>query len=123
MLTQRHTFGRTEAALEARLNELQQQFQSFEQLTTEGNYLAAREVVLLIQNELNELNRFIEHIPLLLSDAQVEIPAQLDNIIEGYRELLEKEYVLDHLPVEKEVEAIPWKSIGSACVVRNACCR
>ncbi|KFZ41785.1 septation ring formation regulator EzrA [Anoxybacillus flavithermus] len=109
MLTQRHTFGRTEAALEARLNALHQQFQTFEQLTTEGNYLAAREVVLLIQNELNELQRFIEHIPLLLSDAQVEIPAQLDNIIEGYRELVEKGYVLDHLPIEKEVEAIRGK--------------
>ncbi|WP_461202742.1 septation ring formation regulator EzrA [Anoxybacillus sp. TBDG-1] len=109
MLTQRHTFGRTEAALEARLNALHQQFQTFEQLTTEGNYLAAREVVLLIQNELNELNRFMEHIPLLLSDAQVEIPAQLDNIVEGYRELLEKGYVLDHLPVDKEVETIRGK--------------
>lgn len=109
MLTQRHTFGRTELALETRLNALQQQFQTFEQLTTEGNYLAAREVVVVIQNELHELNRFIEQIPLLLSDAQIEIPAQLDNIVEGYRELLEKGYVLDHLPVDKEVEEVRGK--------------
>lgn len=109
MLTQRHAFGCTEVALEERLNALQNQFQTFEQLTTEGNYLAAREVVVVIQNELHELNRFIEQIPLLLSDAQIEIPAQLDNIVEGYRELLEKGYVLDHLPVEKEVEAIRGK--------------
>ncbi len=122
MLTQRHTFGRTETALESRLNTLQQQFQTFEQLTAEGNYLAAREVVLLIQNELNELNRFIEQIPLLLSDAQVEIPAQLDNIVEGYRELLEKGMCLTIFQLTKK-----WRrsaeSVRSACAVRNACCR
>ncbi|GMB07325.1 septation ring formation regulator [Thermolongibacillus altinsuensis] len=109
LLTHRHSFGNAEMSLEQRVNELQEKFHEFTELTKEGNYLAAREVVLYINNELNELNELIEQIPLLLSDCQVEIPAQLDNILDGYREMLEKGYILDHLPIEKEVEEIRQK--------------
>jgi septation ring formation regulator len=109
LLTHLHSFGNAEAPLERRVNELQGKFHEFTELTKEGNYLAAREVVLFIGNELNELNELIEQIPLVLSDCQVEIPAQLDNILDGYREMLEKGYILDHLPIEKEVEEVRQK--------------
>jgi septation ring formation regulator len=105
LLAHRHTFGEAGQKLEQKVEEMQKKFQSFEELTKHGNYLDARKVVLSLRNELNTLSQMLKDIPELLTECQVVIPTQLAEILEGYQEMLEQGYILEHLQLEKEVEA------------------
>jgi septation ring formation regulator len=104
LLAHRHAFGQAEPKLEQKIEEMQIKFQSFEELTKSGNYLDAREVVLSLRNELTELSQMLEDIPELLNECQTVIPAHLEEVLDGYREMLEKGYILEHIQVEKEIE-------------------
>jgi septation ring formation regulator len=105
LLAHRHTFGQAGQKLEQKVEEMKGKFQSFEELTKSGNYLDAREVVLSLRNELNALSQMLEDIPELLAECQTVIPAQFVEILEGYQEMLEQGYILEHIQVEKEIES------------------
>jgi septation ring formation regulator len=104
LLAHRHAFGQAEPKLEQKIEEMQIKFKSFEELTKSGDYLDAREVVLSLRKELTELSQMLEDIPELLNECQTVIPTQFEEILDGYREMLEKGYILEHIQVEKEIE-------------------
>ncbi|MDZ5472530.1 septation ring formation regulator EzrA [Bacillus sp. 31A1R] len=106
LLAHRHTFGHAENRLEEQLEEVSQLFLQFEEQTKNGDYLSAREVVLFIQSKLSEIAYKMEAIPNLLVECQSTIPSQVDEVKEGYREMLGQNYSLEHIHFEKEVERI-----------------
>ncbi|WP_027409637.1 septation ring formation regulator EzrA [Anoxybacillus tepidamans] len=103
LLAYRHTFGVAEEKLTEKLDAIHNEFQKFEELTNTGNYLAAREVVLFLKKELNELSQMLHDVPELLNDCETTIPAQLAELLEGYKEMEEAGYILSHLHIEREV--------------------
>jgi septation ring formation regulator len=103
LLAYRHTFGTAEEKLTEKLENIHNEFQRFEELTNSGNYLAAREVVLFLKKELNELSQMLHDIPELLTECQTTVPTQLEELLDGYKEMEEAGYILDHLQIEKEV--------------------
>ncbi len=104
LLAHRHSFGKAEKELEDQLNYILQEFEKFDEKTENGNYLEAREVVLGIQLSLEEIVVKMDMIPQLIHDCQLGIPAQMNELKEGCREMVEKGYILDHLGIEKELE-------------------
>lgn len=106
LLSHRHSFGSAEASLEEMLENIQAKFIDFDEKTENGNYLEARETVLIIQAMLEEVSVKMESIPALLHDCQSAIPAQVSELKDGVREMTSQGYVLDHLNAEQEVEAI-----------------
>ncbi|WP_077214255.1 septation ring formation regulator EzrA [Bacillus dakarensis] len=106
LLAHRHNYGAAEAGLELKLNEMNTHFQEFEELTNHGDYLKARENVLFIQAMQNDIRHKLEVIPSLLVECQSKIPAQLHEIREGYREMVQQGYILDHVELDKEIEGI-----------------
>ncbi|WP_164462232.1 septation ring formation regulator EzrA [Bacillus sp. FJAT-42376] len=106
LLAHSHTFGSAHAKLEAELYEVYEELKRFEAETDAGNYLAARDI-LIKQNEiLIDLGEKIEAIPAMLSDCQTGIPNQLAEIRDGYKEMSEQGYVLDHIQIQSETERI-----------------
>ncbi|GAM13611.1 septation ring formation regulator EzrA [Mesobacillus selenatarsenatis] len=106
LLSHRHSFGSAETSLEAMLENIQEKFIDFDEKTDNGNYLEARETVLSIQAQLEQVSSKMESIPALLHDCQSVIPAQVSDLKDGVREMAAQGYVLDHLNAEKEVEEI-----------------
>lgn len=102
LLAHRHNYGKSEVILEKMLDEITEQFVQFEENTDHGNYLQARELVLSIKNQLDNIKYKMDSIPNLLVECQSIIPSQIDEIREGYRQMLEQGYVLHHLHFEKE---------------------
>ncbi|MED4903722.1 septation ring formation regulator EzrA [Parageobacillus thermoglucosidasius] len=103
LLAYRYTFGVAAAKLDEKLEEMESKFQDFEKLTESGNYLAAREVVLSLKKELNDVTVMMNDIPELLTECQTTIPAQLEELLDGYREMKQEGYILDHLQIEREI--------------------
>lgn len=104
LLAYRYTFGAAAELLDVRLAEAEKHFQSFAELTEAGNYLAARDVVLALRQELDRLAAMMKDIPALLGECQTSLPAQLAELADGYREMEQNGYILDHLDVERTIE-------------------
>ncbi|WP_100331856.1 septation ring formation regulator EzrA [Bacillus xiapuensis] len=103
LLAHRHTFGKAAPVFEVQLDALASQFDKYEKLTKEGNYLEARETILKLQHDMNQMTYKMERLPVLLAEATSLLPSQLDEIESGYREMKKSGYLLDHLQMEKEI--------------------
>src|SRR3954453_1195142 len=63
LLAHRHSFGNSEKHLEQLLNEVAHNFKEYDEKTDLGNYLEAREVVLLIHSQLGTIKHRMDLIP------------------------------------------------------------
>ncbi len=109
LLAHHHTFGKAEKKLEDNLNGTISKFQEYEEKTNNGNYLEARETVLLIKNQLETAKTQMETIPELLIECQSVLPSQLTEAREGYREMAQQGYYLEHIQLENECNELEGK--------------
>ncbi|OLN22718.1 septation ring formation regulator EzrA [Domibacillus antri] len=103
LLAHRHTFGKAAPVLEVQLDVLTGRFEKFADLTEEGNYLEARELLREIQTEMDLMQHKMDRIPSLMTEVNHTLPAQLSEIENGYKEMKQDGYLLDHLQIEKEI--------------------
>ncbi|GAA0332986.1 septation ring formation regulator EzrA [Bacillus carboniphilus] len=106
LITNRHAYGKAEVRLEVLLDEILMEFENFENATTNGNVLEAREIVLNMKEQLVKFEEKLEHIPRLLSFCSQELPAKTKEISNGHGEMVEQGYELSHLQIEKEVNRL-----------------
>ncbi|WP_170289388.1 septation ring formation regulator EzrA [Metabacillus lacus] len=106
LLAHAHTFGKAQQKLEEKLHEIYEALKQFDVETEAGNYIAAREILILQKEQLDIVCYKIEHIPKLLSECQHAIPAQIHELLEGYREMEEQGYLLSHIQIETELNRI-----------------
>ncbi|MGV3464781.1 MAG: septation ring formation regulator EzrA [Heyndrickxia sp.] len=106
LLIHRHTYGNSIKQLENQLEAIAAGIQKFEELTTNGDYLEARELVIGLTAQMEELQRKAEKLPDLLTEIGTLLPSQVNEIEEGYKEMAEQGFILEHLQLEKEVEQL-----------------
>lgn len=86
------------------LHETSELFIAYDEKTNNGDYLEAREIVYKIQDRLTTITYLIEKIPPLLIECQTKLPEQLDELKDGYVDMIEQGYILEHLQMEEEIE-------------------
>lgn len=113
ILAHQHSFGPALSQLEKRLEQFTPKFVEFDKLTAEGNYLRAREVVLQLNADAQNIFNLLSEVPTLLTDIQAKIPTAIHELRNGQREMEEQKYYLRHLEltdyldsVEKELETL-----------------
>lgn len=106
LLAHRYSFGKSENQLELLLDEVILQFHSYEEKTENGNYMAAREEVLMIKDKLEKIAYKMEAIPVLLTECQSSLPVQISELKEGFREMIEQGYSLEHISLQEELERL-----------------
>lgn len=120
LLAHRHNFGKAEKQLESTLEEITEKFHEFDEKTEHGNYLEAREVVLLIHDKLETIQNNMNLIPQLLIENQSLLPNQLTEVVGGFREMNEQEYYLEHINVENETKRLQEKLDENIGFIENA---
>ncbi|KFL44171.1 selenide, water dikinase [Lysinibacillus sp. BF-4] len=106
LLAHQHAFGDALPALEERLEAFTPQSEQFKELTDNGNYLEARELVEQLQREAENFLQLIQDIPTLLTDVQTNIPSSLAEIRGGYAEMEGQGYYLRHLELLDAFEQV-----------------
>ena len=106
LLTNRFSFGKAEVHLEILLEQILSQFEAFETANENGNVLEAREIILLLKEQLVNFETKLEHIPRLLTFCTQEIPEKTAELLNGHKEMVEQGFDLQHLQIEKEVARI-----------------
>ncbi|MER2090765.1 MAG: septation ring formation regulator EzrA [Sporosarcina sp.] len=106
VLAHQHSFGMTANPLEKELEAFNPKFEEYDELTANGNYLLAREIVISLSAKGDWVFSLIHEIPSLLSELQNKIPASLRELRNGTREMEEQSYYLQHLELTKRFRAI-----------------
>ncbi|TYS86307.1 septation ring formation regulator EzrA [Rossellomorea aquimaris] len=106
LLAYRHTYGQTAKYIENILDKLSEQMDQFNDLTEQGNYLDAREIVLSLAQEMKDVSYKMETVPKLITDCENLLPTQLSELEAGYVEMKGQGYKLDHIDVENEVASL-----------------
>ncbi|MGM0843931.1 MAG: septation ring formation regulator EzrA [Bacillota bacterium] len=106
LLAHRHSYGKAAYGLESKLDDMSERIENFNKLTEEGNYLEARELVLGLTADIQELVQKMESIPDLLTACQNSLPTQLHEVEAGYKEMEAQGYVLKHLGVNTEISRL-----------------
>ncbi|KUP05500.1 hypothetical protein Q75_11680 [Bacillus coahuilensis p1.1.43] len=103
LLTQRHQFGPAVVLLEERLADIETNFQAYDEKTNNGDYLEAREIVLNLMKEYDEISSLMETIPSLLQICKQELPQQLKELKDGYYSMSDQGFFLEHLELEGKI--------------------
>lgn len=119
LLAHRYNFGKAEKRLENQLGEVAKKFQEYEEKTANGNYLEARETVLVMKNQLETVQHDMGIIPQLLIECQSILPDQLNEIRNGFREMSEQGYYLEHLELESEISQLEEEIKNSLALIEN----
>ena len=104
VLAHQHSFGPALPLLEDRLADFNPAFQKFDELTEQGNYLEAREIVLKLNAEAQTIYTLLSDIPGLLAEIQTKIPASIHDLRSGQREMEEQKYYLVHLELKEYLD-------------------
>lgn len=102
VLAHQHAFGNAANNLDKELESFNPKFEEYEQLTTNGNYLLAREIVISLSSKGEHLFTIIHDIPSLLTELQTKIPSALRELRNGIGEMEEQSYFLGHLELTKQ---------------------
>ncbi|MBS4191637.1 septation ring formation regulator EzrA [Bacillus sp. FJAT-49705] len=120
LLAHHHTYGKVAEILEQQLDDTFIKFEDYDEKTGNGNYLEAREVVLTIKGNLEEIKSKMDVIPTFLVECQSKIPTQLKELTEGFKEMASQGFILDHIQFDKELVRIEHEITNYLSSVENA---
>lgn len=103
VLARQHSFGKAVTRLETELELFNPKFEEYDDLTANGNYLLAREIVITLTEKGDSIFPLIDQIPVLLTELQNKIPASIRELRNGTREMEEQSYFLQHLELPKQL--------------------
>ena len=106
LLAHQHSFGVALPALEQKLEVFVQKFEEFDVLTSEGNYLQAREIVINLNHESQQTFEYINDVPTILTELQVKLPGAIQELRNGQREMEEQSYYLHHLELTEALDKL-----------------
>lgn len=106
ILAHQHSFGPALEELEKRIEQFTPKFEEFDELTKDGNYLQAREIVLQLNSEAQTIFSYLNEVPTLLTDIQAKIPTAIHELRSGQREMEEQNYYLRHLELTEYLDKI-----------------
>ncbi|BDH62607.1 septation ring formation regulator EzrA [Lysinibacillus sp. PLM2] len=104
LLAHQHSFGQALPMLEKILEEVPESFERYDNLTNEGNYLQAREIVLSLNTQAQQLDYYINEIPSLITEIHTKIPNAIQDLKNGQKEMEDQSYYLRHLELTEALE-------------------
>src|SRR5699024_5254036 len=74
----------------------------FYEVTAQGNYLTAREVVLKVEKIFKDVELAIQILPVQMTETYTNLPTLMQELHRTYHHLLTEEYSIEHIEFEKE---------------------
>jgi septation ring formation regulator len=99
----RYQYGKAERYFDNQLDSLQEKTLVYEQSTEAGDYMEAKQVVDELTIEIHALEEQFDAFPFYYKKCKHELPAQLDQLFSGLKEMKDEGYHVEHLAFEKEI--------------------
>lgn len=104
MITKRSQFKNAVAVLEEKLREIDGDFKAYEADTETGDYIKARETLISVKSDLEQLAADMAIIPKLYKEIDYTLPDQLKELYDAYEEMTEQGYVLRQLQLNDQMK-------------------
>ncbi|MBP1947815.1 septation ring formation regulator EzrA [Virgibacillus litoralis] len=99
----RYQYGKAEVRFDVEIDELDEQLNQYNELVGSGDYSEAHQLVEDLKQKLEALQIQIDAFPTIYKTCKHDLPAQLDELCKGLRDMKEDGYRIEHLGFEKEV--------------------
>ncbi|SDJ66024.1 septation ring formation regulator EzrA [Salimicrobium halophilum] len=103
LIKNRYSYGQAVHHFEKRLDDTEEKVKQFENLTEEGNYLEAEELIRSVREDVKQLDEETSHFPELLRKCKRDLPQQCEELERGIQEMKQEGYRIEHLGFEEEV--------------------
>ncbi|UJL45080.1 septation ring formation regulator EzrA [Virgibacillus sp. NKC19-16] len=101
----RYQYGKAERHFDIKIDELEEKLTTYHDLVASGDYYEAKQAIDDLKVSLDALEQQIDEFPAIFKLCKHELPAQLDELYAGLKEMKEDGYRVDHLAFEKEIRA------------------
>ncbi|WP_408007213.1 septation ring formation regulator EzrA [Pseudalkalibacillus sp. A8] len=108
LLTHYRALGTLVETFEKRLENISEDFASYNEETENGNHIAARTYIIQLDEKVRRLQYELEVVPELQYQLQSEIPETLKQLKEGLKQMSDQGFRVEQLGVEKELEVIDY---------------
>ncbi|MGM8215622.1 septation ring formation regulator EzrA [Bacillaceae bacterium W0354] len=98
-----YQLGKAEVVFEVELDEIENELERYEELTTNGNYTEAHQLVQQMKQRLDEIERKVSIFPELYRLCKQVIPEDLDHVQNGIRDMREEGFRVHLLGFDKEI--------------------
>lgn len=106
ILAESHKFGPAVEGLNEFLNDLEQDFSRFKELTNQGNHAEASDIYEQLAMETTKMESLMKEIPNLLSILKEKFVDQLKELKQGHEQLVSEGYVFANDSILEEVKSI-----------------
>lgn len=104
ILHNRTQFGRAEMVFEAELSDLEKHLTEYKQLSEEGNYIEAQQLIEQLKEQIQTIEEKINVFPALYRQTKLEVPSQMKELLRGMEEMKEEGYRVQQFGFEKELK-------------------
>jgi len=98
-----HKYGKATKDFLKTLSELDDQIDTYNENVEQGNYSEARELAVTVEKELSMLKDALAEFPDLLKACEVDVPSDLDQLLEGIQEMHQDGYHIQVKSYETEI--------------------
>lgn len=111
----RFQYGKAELRFEVEIDELAEMLNQYHELVDLGNYTEAKELVDSLKERLDLLTVEMEEFPEIYRACKQDIPAQIDDLYAGIKEMKEEGFRIEHLGFENELQGYQQRLLD--CVI------
>ncbi|QBR46965.1 septation ring formation regulator EzrA [Leuconostoc kimchii] len=106
LLAENFKFGPANKALDTFLKQLEADYDEFTRLTEEGDHATASDIYEQLAMETTQMENMMADIPALFEKLDTVYVDQLNELVQGHADLVEKGYVFPNDTLEQELHAI-----------------
>lgn len=99
----RYIYKRAEVRLEVAFDELDEALHTYSTYMDEGNYHQATEMMQEVKERLDQLEAEMDSFPVIYKRCKDELPAKLDELTKGIKEMRSEGFHLDHLNLTQDI--------------------
>lgn len=119
LATEQKQIGGAASVIEGELEKAAGQLSSFEDHTSRGNYLQAREILSSVKKDIEQITALMDQVPDYLVKLEETLPAQLEELENGIIEMEADSYPLHHFSFHETLKYYQEKTKGLISTAEN----
>src|SRR5690625_384482 len=99
----RYQFSKADVRFEAEMDEIKELINTYNELVEQGEYMDSTEQVQLAQSRMENIKNEMDEFPTLYKKCHKELPAELDELINGINEMVNEGYTVNQTDLIIEI--------------------
>lgn len=113
-------YGPAIETLEKNLQYLELNFTKYNELTTSGDHLEAKEMLAVIESDLSSLEEILEKIPAMYNQIKNKYEDSIEDLRDGYQKMVESHFKFGDINIPEEIDTVQELLDEAKIKIKNA---